>query len=178
MITKDKQLMGYLLGRCALKDQKAFEQLYKLTSPKLYGLLFKMLKNEADSCEVLQSVFEKIWKNSNTLTNEIEYPWAWLCQITRNTAIDYIRCQTRFNTHIQQQTTNATDIKDDKNYFAYEPKLDDCMTQLNSQQQVAITHIYHFGYSQSEIAKLLDAPLGSVKSWIKRGLQALKLCMS
>jgi len=175
MTTKDKQLIGYLLGRCALKDKNAFEQLYKLSSPKLYGLIFKMLKNEADSCKVLQIVFEKIWKNATTLTNEIESPWAWLCQITRNCAIDYIRSQTRHKSERQEQTP---DIKDSQNYFAYEPKLDDCMTQLNSQQQIAITQIYNFGYSQSEIAKRLDTPIGTVKSWIKRGLEALKICMS
>ena len=175
MTTKDKQLVGYLLGRCALKDQKAFEQLYKLSSPKLYGLLFKMLKNEDDSSEVLQQVFEKIWRNSNSLNNEMGYPWAWLCQITRNAAIDLIRSRTRNKIETQPELPEITDYQ---NHFAYEPKLDDCMTALNSQQQVAISHIYQFGYSQQEIAQLLDAPLGTVKSWIKRGLEALKLCMS
>ncbi|BCE02520.1 RNA polymerase sigma factor [Marinicellulosiphila megalodicopiae] len=175
MSKKEKQIMGYLLGRCALKDQEAFEQLYSLCSANLYGLLFKMLKNNDDSNEVLQQVFEKIWRMAPGLTSEIEYPWAWLCQVTRNLAIDSIRAKARQKLEFQE---NVPEVKDTHNNFSYEPKLDECISTLNSQQKIAITKIYQFGYTQSELATHLDAPLGTVKSWIRRGLEALKICLS
>jgi len=179
MKTKDKQRIGYLLGRCALNDQAAFEQLYQLTSPNLYGLLFSMLNNEEDCCDVLQLVFEKIWRNNSTLANEMDYPWAWMCQITRNAAIDRLRSKTRLNIDDSEQGEAKLKNKEDlHNFFHYEPNLDKCMSLLSDSQRVAISHIYHYGYSQSEVSQLLGKPLGTVKSWVRRALEALKLCLS
>ncbi|MBT2916759.1 RNA polymerase sigma factor, partial [Vibrio anguillarum] len=85
----DKQQIGLLLSRVALRDHQAFEALYQLTSTRLYTIIYSVVKDEQIAADLLQEGFIKIWYNDHYCP--IDYPWAWLCQSVRNLAIDAVR---------------------------------------------------------------------------------------
>lgn len=86
--TQDKNFkhkIEILLAQTCLKDQSAFENLYQITSPKLYGLILKMIQDKEIAADILQESFSKIWHQSASYHSDFgeNWAWSWICQITR-----------------------------------------------------------------------------------------------
>jgi RNA polymerase sigma-70 factor (ECF subfamily) len=175
--------MGELMARCALRDAQAFAQLYRHTSGKLYAVALRILRREDWAEEVLQESFVNIWNHVGEYTAQKSAPMTWMTAIVRNRALDWLR---RPNLeHGSEDYDLLLDAVPDP-----APGLDaalqgrrearalaDCLDVLSADQRQCITLAYVHGLSHGELAQHLQEPLGTVKTWIRRGLGKLKGCL-
>ena len=170
-----------LLYRCALHDAKALSRLYELTSAKLFALSLKIVIRQDIAEDVLQDAFINIWNKADQFRGDKGSAISWMVGIVRNKAIDWIR-KNPLGREVsdeelieQPETTTALDdlVVADGDVQA----LIDCMDGLDSAQRKAITNVYYQGFTHKEYSSKSGHPLGTIKSWIRRGLQALKRCL-
>jgi RNA polymerase sigma-70 factor, ECF subfamily len=173
-----------LIQRIGVADQAALASLYQKTSAQLFALLLRMLKRRDLAEEALQDVFVAVWRKAASFRPERGPAMAWLIGMTRNRAID-IQRRSRREVSLEQQTESAgTEIAVSDSDPMTEAlaaldsrRLEDCLGRLNENQRRGIRLAYLEGLTQEEIAASLASPLGTVKSWIRRGLLALKECL-
>ncbi|GAB3483402.1 RNA polymerase sigma factor [Marinomonas epiphytica] len=164
-----------------LGDQAAFESLYIKTSSRLYGLLIKILSNPDLACDVLQESYVKIWLNCSQYHSTSGDPWPWICQLTRHCALDSLRKNKRAEriadaSELYEET--LTDTCTEQALFENTGyALHSCLAKLREGPRQAITLAYFYGFSHSELAVKLGQPLGTLKTWIKRGLQEVEKCL-
>ncbi|WP_283132331.1 RNA polymerase sigma factor [Enterovibrio norvegicus] len=176
----DKQQLTSLLSRIALRDREAFEALYALTNARLFTLVKSIVKDDQLAADLLQEGFLKLWFTSRR--HPVEHPWAWLCQIMRNLAIDELRQRRRRqlndadSTFLSQETTEDGTPSSDNTKAPQ--RLDLCLEALPYDKRNAIVLAYQHGMTHQEIVEHINSPLGTVKSWIRRGLQELKRCLT
>jgi RNA polymerase sigma-70 factor (ECF subfamily) len=175
VITANEELQ-VLFARIKLRDRKAFEMMYRQTNRTLYGLLMKIVADRDIAAELLQEGYLKIWFIAEQ--GPVTSPWAWMCQLMRNLAIDHIRQHGRLHQSFEEadilpevQGGNEADAADDL------AVLNRCFFSLAQEKRQAIKLAYIHGYSHEEIVERLSHPLGTIKSWIRRGLQELKQCI-
>ncbi len=171
-----------LLAACARQDHPAFQRLYELASPQLLGCLLRILKSRALAEDALQDVFIQVWRRAAEFQRERGSSWAWLIAIARYRAIDLQRRERRL---AGEGTEGIEDIVGDQE--AHDDlltlgrraavALDRCVAALQPQQRDCILLSYQGGLTHSEVAARIGEPLGSVKSWIRRGLAALRRCL-
>jgi len=171
-----------LLSRCALRDERALGQLYELVSSQLFGVLLRILKRRALAEEALQDVMVRVWQRADQYVSYRGRATAWLCSIARYRAIDLLRAQ-RVHTSIDDAPaealtdTNSDDFAEATTSQRLQNALGACLGRLNQEQQRCISLAYTEGYSQDQIATAIGSPLGTVKSWMRRGLASLKRCL-
>lgn len=175
MVTTDEELQT-LFSRIRLRDRKAFETLYSQTNRKLYGLIMKIVADRDIAAELLQEGYLKVWFAADR--SPTFYPWAWMCQVMRNLAIDHVRqhgrCHPVFNdTDILPEAWVNNDAESADQLSV----LNRCIFLLAQEKRQVIRLAYVHGYSHEEIVEQLAHPLGTIKSWIRRGLKELKKCM-
>ncbi len=171
-----------LLGRCALRDEDAFADLYRLVSARVLGVLLRMLKNRALAEEALQDVMVRIWQRADQFVAYRGRALAWIMSIARYRAIDLLRAQ---RVHIglddapeeSLEDATAAELVEVTSSQRSRLALDDCFRRLTPEQQRCLSLAYVDGYSQDEIATTISSPLGTVKSWVRRGLASLKHCL-
>lgn len=173
--------LGELLRGCARGDQTALEKLYTLTAPKLYALCVRMLRNNALADDILQEAFVQIWNGAAYFDPRRAAPMTWMAAIVRHRAIDQLRKRSL-------EVSQADPIETE--YASHEPgpyeqtlhwseaaAIRACLEQLGSEQREALELAFFRGLTHAEVASTLAMPLGSVKSWIRRGLLRLKTCL-
>ncbi len=171
-----------LLGRCALRDQRALAELYEAVSARVLGLLLRMLKNRAVAEEALQDVMVRVWQRSDQYSAYRGRALTWILSIARYRAIDLLRAQ-RMQVTLDEVPEEALADPDAEEFSQAVSSqrsrraLDDCMQRLTPEQQRCLSLAYVDGFSQDEIAAAIESPLGTVKSWVRRGLASLKRCM-
>jgi RNA polymerase sigma-70 factor, ECF subfamily len=171
-----------LLGRCALRDSKALSELYTLVSSPLFGVLLRLLRSRALAEEALQDVIVRIWQRAGQFEAYRGRGMAWMMSIARNRAIDLLRSQRKT---VSIDDSEAMELADDSDRDVLEMSATDkmkaalgqCLGGLSQQQRECITLAYVNGYSHDEIARSVGSPLGTVKSWVRRGLVSLKRCL-
>ena len=171
-----------LLGRCALRDQQALAELYEAVSARVLGLLLRMLRNRAVAEEALQDVMVRVWQRSDQYAAYRGRALTWILSIARYRAIDLLRAQ-RMQVPLDEVPEEAlADPAAEEFSQAVSSQrsrraLDDCMQRLTPEQQRCLSLAYVDGYSQDEIATAIESPLGTVKSWVRRGLESLRGCL-
>ncbi|AHM73146.1 sigma-70 family RNA polymerase sigma factor [Yersinia hibernica] len=171
-----------LIEAIAQGDQSAFEKLYRLTSPRLFAVALRMLRNRARAEEVLHDSFLTVWNRAGNYNAQLSAPLTWLTHIVRNRAIDLMRgCDNRLQT---LDDTQADDLTDDTltpltqlQQDCEAKQLADCLIHLPVEQRQSIMLAYYQGLSHGEISVHLQQPLGTIKSWIRRALGHLKDCV-
>ena len=174
-----------LLSRVVLRDQAAFESLYRATCAHLLSVAFRILKNRDRAEEVLQEAFMNVWHNAGGYNASLATPMTWLINIVRNKAIDVAR-----SGKAERASTGALDDEalevagDDEldpqhllNQSLVKARIDGCMAGLNASQRQALALAYYRGMVHTDIAQALNAPLGTAKAWVRRGLDRLKDCL-
>lgn len=162
-----------LLTRVAAGDRAAFRALYDATSPRLYAVALRILGDRTAAEDVLQDVYVRIWRRAGSFDPARGAPMAWLGTIARNAALDAVSVR---------RSDDALEAADQPEFAvaAVDPpdaRLGQCLKRLPADQARAICESYIYGLSHAELARRLDAPLGTVKSWITRGMAALRKCM-
>jgi RNA polymerase sigma-70 factor (ECF subfamily) len=172
-----------LLARTALKDQPAFAELYRLTSPHLYAVALRILRESAAAEEVLQESFVNVWHHAASYVAAKSQPLTWLTSIVRNRCLDHLRRR-------EVETVTMDDEEDGVTIAAEDPTplemllsgadaraVRGCVEALEPGQKQAIALAFFQGLSHSELSRQLREPLGTVKSWVRRGLDRLRDCL-
>ncbi len=176
-----------LLDRVAAHDQTALKLLYERTAPRLYGLALRVVGQRESAEDVLQEAFLRIWHSAADYRATLSPPMAWLSLIVRSRALDCLRRLSASRSHLTQPIDeHLTAVLEgdqpsplaDADASQQASALHRCLGQLDSRQRDVITSAYLRELSHSELAKQLRLPLGTVKTWIRRGLEQLRGCLA
>ena len=171
-----------LLKASAKGDQAAFAALYDAASPQLFGLALRILKRRDWAEDVLQEALLAAWRHAADYRPDLGSAKAWLCTILRNRALDRLRRESKARSTDGGEA--LPEIADDRpspleNALAGSSarQLHNCLEALEAAQKRVILLAYFDGLTHEELAARLQSPLGTVKSWIRRGLMKLKGCL-
>jgi len=171
--------LSALLGRCAAREAQALRSLYELTSPLLFACLTRMLRRRSLAEEALQDVFISVWQRAGQFRPERGRPMAWLVSIARYRAIDLLRHErlVPVTTDTLPEQVAPETQEEASTWFPPTPLLERCIALLTAEQRQCLELAFVGGQSHGEVARRVGSPLGTVKSWIRRGLQSLKACL-
>jgi RNA polymerase sigma-70 factor, ECF subfamily len=176
--------LAALLARCGVGDQRALAELYRLTSPKLFGVALRILRREGWAEEVLQESFVNIWNHAAEYAAAKSQPLTWMTSIVRNRSLDWLRRPRQEDTSkdydllVENLRDDAAGPLEQLTQSAEARALARCLRELDSWQRQSIVLAFQHGLTHSEIAARVQQPLGTVKTWIRRGLERLKACLS
>ena len=171
-----------LLAQVALGNRAAFETLYHVASDKLFGICLRVLRERAEAEEALQEVFTSVWRKASQFDASRASAMAWLGMMARNKAIDRLRAQPA------RATLTTLELADQIPDPGASPaqlaealtdreRLARCLEELEPRRRSLIREAFFGGFTYEELAQRLQAPLGSIKSWIRRGLLQLRACL-
>lgn len=172
-----------LIARCAAGDSAALKLLYQNTSAQLFGVLKRILLRADLAEEALQDVYVSIWRNAKDYRASKGAVFTWMTSIARYRAIDIKRSRRREvsfgspSDYIGEEHDATADLASLAGLDADVARLKFCLEQLGVMPRNAVCLAYMNGLSHDEVATALGSPLGTVKSWVRRGLEALKGCL-
>ena len=172
--------LGQWLRRVSTGDQSALKAVYDRTSAKLYGICLRVLGDEAESQDVLQEVFVTVWRKASQFEESRASAMTWLGVIARNKAIDRLRARGRPTAtldaadHIADEGPSALDVIEQAQDRA---RLSDCLETLDERARTAIRAAFFEGLTYGDLADRDKVPVGTMKSWIRRGLLRLRGCL-
>jgi RNA polymerase sigma-70 factor (ECF subfamily) len=171
-----------LLAQVALSNRTAFETLYRDTSSRLFGICLRVLNERAEAEEVLQEVYTSVWRKAGQFDAARASAMSWLSMMARNKSIDRLRAMPARSTRSGLEM--ADEIADPGASPAQQAetltdraRLENCLQQLEPKRHSLIRAAFFDGSTYEELAARIEAPLGSVKSWIRRGLMQLRTCL-
>jgi RNA polymerase sigma-70 factor (ECF subfamily) len=176
-----------LLDRIALKDQGALKTLYDACAGKLFGLALRVVTQRELAEDVLQEAFLNIWRAAPDYSASLSPPMAWMGLIVRSRALDLLRRRAAERVHLTQEIDDVlADTLDGGGPTPLDTALaseqawamNQCLSRLESKQRELVNLAYMRDLSHSELSIQLKLPLGTVKTWIRRGLDQLRLCMA
>jgi RNA polymerase sigma-70 factor, ECF subfamily len=187
----DSARLQELLALTARGDHAAFAEVYERTHAHLFGVALRMLGREHAAEDVLQEAFVSIWKAAALYRSRIEgqeiQPMTWLIAIVRNKALDALRTRVRRKESELPEPDEEGDggaagaagsALELLQHATQALRIQGCMSALDGSHRQSLALAYYQGLSHSEVAQQMGAPLGSVKAWIRRGLEKLKSCLA
>ncbi|GGB69658.1 sigma-70 family RNA polymerase sigma factor [Blastomonas aquatica] len=170
------------LIRVAQQDREALRIVYAMTSAKLHGVCLRICIDRGAAEDVLQNVYLKVWQRAGSFDPAKASAIAWLCAIARNAAIDWRRSQ-RYEDPLpvdlgETLVDDTADPSADLAQSGERAQIFACLAELEPARAAAIRAGFYQGLTYPEIAEAMDKPVGTVKSWIRRGLMQLKECLS
>jgi len=172
------QELQELLDRCAGGDSAALQRLYELAAPTLFGCLTRILRRRALAEEALQDVFVSIWQRAGQFRATRGHPMAWMMSIARYRAIDLLRHERSAPLLVPELPERAeVDQEEASPWIPAATLMERCLAALTDRQRNCLELAFAGGRSHEDISRLTGSPLGSVKSWIRRGLQSLRQCL-
>lgn len=184
----DPERLQNLIAATANGDTAAFQVLYQETGSHLFALLLRMLKRRDWAEDALQDSLLKVWRKSETYSPDKGSPTTWLFTIARHRALDILRAQKpedRYSAPVDEDgEAIELDVVDEgqnpeRNAIQGEGigRLERCMNSLLDAERNSVMLAYYEGYTHPELSVALNAPLGTVKSWVRRGLAKLRTCL-
>lgn len=162
-----------LLADMANGNERSFRQLYEAQANWVYAIALRLLRDPQIAEDAAQEAFVKLWRTAKRYDVTRGSARAWIGIIARNCALDMGRRR--------QPATECDDVAlalvEADAVEPPDPKLGKCLDQLPGDQAKVIVTMYTYGYSHTELSEQLDLPLGTIKSWVRRGTQSLKICM-
>ncbi|MBN8489673.1 MAG: sigma-70 family RNA polymerase sigma factor [Burkholderiales bacterium] len=182
--------LAHWLARVALGDRAAFRSLYDAVGGRLLGVILRINRDRVQAEDLLQEVFVKIWGAAASFDAQRAQPLTWMTAIARNRAIDSLRRRQAEPAWVSTLGADAAsdDLIDTLPSDGPGPQdllaraLEDgavrtCLGGLRAEQQQSLALAFYDGLTHPELARHLGQPLGTVKSWLRRGLQALRSCL-
>ena len=169
-----------LLRRCAERDAVAFRKLYEIHAARLHGVALRITGQSALAADAVHDAFLQVWQQAARFDPLRGSPGAWLMSLVRYRAIDLVRKHGR----LTDESANPERVDESPSPLERllatrdGERLHRCMSVLDESQRRTILLAYVEGLSQTEIAARVAAPLGTVKSWMRRGLLALRECLA
>jgi len=163
------------------EDRLAFQRVYRMTSAKLFGICIRICGDAQAAEDVLHEVYLTIWKRAGSFQPGRASPISWLATIARNRAIDWRRANGARATTPLAMADNIPDGSPaaDEAMIAGEAdrRLHLCLDSLDAEHRNAIRTAFFNGVTYRELAEQSAVPLGTMKSWVRRGLARLKRCL-
>jgi RNA polymerase sigma-70 factor (ECF subfamily) len=170
-----------LLAAVAKGDAAAFEQLYGATRAKLYGVLLRILGRPELADEVMQETYLKVWKMAAKFDPTVASPITWMVAIARNRAIDIVRKKGEVSIEEEPDALNvAADTPPPlarREMNEELKRLLSCLGKLDPEKQRIVLLAYYSGWSRDQLAKKLDIPVNTIKTWLRRSLLEIRACM-
>ena len=186
--------LSRLLARAGLGDRAAFATLYERTSSHLFAVVLRINRDRAQAEDILQEVYVNVWRAASSFDAAQSQPLTWLTSIARNRAIDSLRRQqTQPRMRVAAASADGSESEDDD---VYDSVADDapgplellsraadarslaaCIDKLSATQRQSLALAFFQGLSHGEVAEQMRQPLGTIKSWLRRSLVALKSCL-
>ncbi|MEM6909429.1 MAG: sigma-70 family RNA polymerase sigma factor [Pseudomonadota bacterium] len=168
--------------RLAGGDQSALEEIYQATQLKLYGICFRILGDRKEAEDALQDVYVNLWQRADRYDPERASPISWLATFARNRAIDRLRTgKIRSNAVPVEEATPLPDEMPLADQLLIDgeraARVHTCLETLDDNVRMHIRSAFFDGHTYAELAERADVPLGTMKSWIRRGLMKLKTCL-
>ena len=171
-----------LLAQVAMGSRPAFDALYRSTSNRLFGICLRVLTQRAEAEDAVQDVYTAVWRKAAQFDPAKASATSWLAMIARNKAIDRLRSmpahQARDSLELAQDVEDtAASLPQQVQTAADRMQLERCLERLEPRRRSLIRAAFFDGLSYQELAAKIEAPLGSIKSWIRRGLLQLRECL-
>lgn len=181
MSATETDKLNELLLRSVHHDRYAFEALYQRISPRLLGVCTRMLADRREAEEVLQEAFMAVWQRGQSFDPARSSAFTWLVSLTRNKAIDRLRqrpgaaADSAFDLDsvVDEDPTPACQAEQGEEYR----RLEKCLSELEGKQRRSIQEAFFSGVTYPALAARAKVPLGTMKSWIRRGLLQLRACL-
>lgn len=161
-------------------DRTALQRVYERTSNKLFGIVVRVVNDREAAEDVLQEVYLKIWQRARSFERDRASPITWMAAIARNSAIDSRRARARRNEESDELIqAPAADVASDDMWNDHDDRMQlaACMGELEEHQRQFIRSAFFDGFTYAELSERASVPLGTMKSWIRRGLERLRRCL-
>ena len=181
----DREVRRLLLATAA-REAAAFESLYRKSAPLLLAVALRIIGRRELAEEALHDAFLKIWRSADRFDPVAPSAVAWMVAIVRNRAIDLLSSANiarvvmgveESESALEQAFGSASpsdEIVDSDRRAAW---VRDCLAKLKAPERQALVLAYHHGLSHSELASYLNKPLGTVKGWVRRALENMRVCV-
>ncbi|MBR8357236.1 sigma-70 family RNA polymerase sigma factor [Burkholderia vietnamiensis] len=175
-----REHLNRLMSQAALGDQAAFAELYRLSAAHVFGVIVRMVHDHGEAEDLLQEVYTAAWRRIDAFDPARAGAMTWLVTLARNRTIDRLR-QHR---DAQLDDEHRLTLPDDDPTPAalaeasqQRQRLERCLERLDPHHGRAVREAFFSGATYSELAAQLRVPLGTMKSWIRRSLMQLKVCL-
>lgn len=169
------------IGGIGRGEREALRYVYDHTAAKLMGVCLRILGDRSAAEDVLQEVYIKVWRGAEAFDASRASPITWLCTIARNTSIDWQRSSQRRTDGAAAASADVAAVSDPASpaeAHAERAMMIACLDQIEERQAHAIRAAFFEGFTYAELAARAAVPLGTMKSWVRRGLERLKECLS
>jgi RNA polymerase sigma-70 factor, ECF subfamily len=166
-----------LLGAVASGDRKAFRTLYDKSAPVLFAICVRLMRDRDLAQDVFQEAMTRIWRKAHLFDASKGNALAWMAVVTRNCALSYRAAVPLPSPSLEEAGAQTAVEARPSGDQVITSDLRQCLKKLNDKYRKCVTLIYLHGLSYAELATHMDAPLGSVKSWVHRAVRELALCM-
>lgn len=175
----DRDEATALLSRVATGDQRAFSDLYDLIAPRMLGLVRHVLKDHAQSEEVVQEVLLEVWQTATRFDPNKGKAVTWMLTMAHRRAIDRVRSAQASRDRdtkigIRDLGREVDTVSESVEISIEHKRVEKAMARLSDLQRQAVELAYYGGYTQSEVAEMLNIPLGTVKTRLRDGLIRLR----
>ena len=173
------QLQLELLERVAQGDQQAFSHLYDLIAPRVLGIVKRLLRDHSQSEEVTQEVFLEIWQTAPRFDQKKGSASAWILTMAHRRAVDRVRASQASRNRdtkigIRDFDPDYDNVAESVEIRIEHERVEKAMVRLTELQRQAVTLAYYGGYSHSEVAAMLEVPVGTVKTRLRDGMIRLR----
>lgn len=180
-VADERDELSRLLVRVAAGREDAFAELYRRTSAKLFGLCLRMLVDHGEAEETLQDIYTTVWRRAVSFDAMRAGAMTWMMALARNKIIDRLRQRREsapppvmdLEAVVDESPGPATQAEASQEY----QRLQTCLEALEPKQRQSVREAFFSGATYSELAARCQVPLGTMKSWIRRGLLQLRTCL-
>lgn len=174
--------LNQALAQVAQADRDALRDVYEMTSAKLFGICLRICRDREVAADIVQETYLKVWQRAGRFDPERASPITWLCTIARNGAIDW--CRANHMAFVGNDVDELAGIADG-GPSAIETietaqrasRIHHCLDELGGNPAEVIRSAFFQGFTYNQLSERMNVPLGTMKSWIRRGLAQLKECI-
>jgi RNA polymerase sigma-70 factor (ECF subfamily) len=178
-VPPDRALEAQILAaiaRCAGGDRTALRVIYDLEAARMTGVAMRILRRKDLAEDAVHDAFMRIWRGAKSFDPLRGAARPWLYAIVRNRALTILRDEGRFESDDDNELPGP-EPDAALNQLPESSALRRCLEQLDAKRRAAVVLSYVHGMSHGELAGKLGVPLGTAKSWTRRGLISLQECM-
>lgn len=174
--------LARLMTRVAAGERAALRQLYEATSAKLFAVCLRILSDREEAEDVLQEVYVTVWRRADRFDGSRASVMTWVSTIARNRSIDRLRARGPMAYADQVEELEIPDGAVSAEALLVtageDQRLHRCLSELDERTEKVIRTAFFEGVTYEALARRMNTPLGTVKSWVRRGLAKLKGCLA
>ena len=180
-VTSPQQL-DEVLAQVAAGDHDAFAALYDALAPAVFGLCLRVLRQSEQAEEVAQEVLLEVWQRATAFDSTRGSATTWVLTMTHRRAVDRVRSAQASTNRDRKIAERAHETEHDEVFETVEQRLEaealrHCLDRLTQIQRQSVTLAYYGGHTYSQVARILDTPLGTIKTRMRDGLIRLRDCL-